>query len=180
MQPSPLALTGETSLALPPARPLTLGVGGMALFGFALRTAVSHEGLGAAHFGWALALPGTALLTWALCLPALYILWASHQESLTMARCGQAALEALETSGKCLASTAPILWFFAATAPESSVVAPLALLFTGLALVGGGAVFGEALRRHGAPFSGFTKLAFLGLFAITFMQCARGLGLRWS
>ena len=180
MQPSPLALPGEASLAVPSARPLTLGVGGLALFGFALRTAVAHEGLGAAHFGWALALPGALLLAWTLCLPALYILWASHQPTLTAARCGQAALEAVETSGACLASTAPILWFFAATAPESRVVAPLALLFTGLALVAGGAVFGAALRRHGAPFQGFTKLAFLGLYALTFAQCAHGLGLRWS
>jgi hypothetical protein len=152
----------------------------MALFGFALRTAVSPEGLGAEHLGWSLALPGATLLTWALCLPALYILWASRQEGLSAARCGQAALEAVETSGKCLASTAPILWFFAATAPESRVVAPLAFVFTGLALVAGGAVFGDSLRRHGAPFSGFTKVAFLGLFFITFAQCARGLGLRWS
>lgn len=180
MQPTSLALPGETSLALPPARPLTLGMGGMALFGFALRTAVAHGGLGPAHFGWALALPGAALLTWALCLPALYILWASHQPTLTAARCGQSAIEAVETSGKCLASTAPVLWFFAATAPESHVVAPLAFLFTGLALVAGGAVFGAALRRHGAPFEGLTKLAFLALYAVTFAQCAHGLGLRWS
>lgn len=180
MQPTPLAVPGETPLALPPVRTLTLGVGGLALFGFVLRTAVSREGLGAEHFGWALALPGVTLLTWALCLPALYILWASHQPTLTAARCGQAALEAVETCGRCLASTAPMLWFFAATAPESRVVAPLALLFTGLALVAGGAVFGESLRRQGAPFTGFTKLAFLGLYAVTFMQCAHGVGLRWS
>ncbi|XXF78030.1 hypothetical protein P2318_34035 [Myxococcaceae bacterium GXIMD 01537] len=180
MQPSPLALSGEPLLTLPSARPLTLGTGGLALFGFALRAAVTREGLGAGHFGWALALPATALLAWALCLPALYILWVSRQPGVSAAACGQAALEGLETSGLCLASTAPILWFFAATAPESSVVAPLAFVFTGLALVAGGSTFGAALRRHGAPFQGFAQLAFLGLHAITFAQCAHGLGLRWS
>jgi hypothetical protein len=180
MQSSSLtALGGAHALALPSVRPLAVGLGGAALFGFALRTAVTHEGLGLTHLGWALALPAVTLLAWALCLPALYILWATRQQGLGAAHCAQAALEAIHTVGLCLASTTPILWFFAATAPASRIASPLAFLFTVLALVASGHAFSQALRRHGASFTGSTRLAFLVLHAITFAQCARGAGLFW-
>ena len=68
-------------------------VGGLvaALFGFALRTAVTHEGFSLTHLGWALSLPAVTLLAWALCLPALYILWATRQPGLGAAqRCESA------------------------------------------------------------------------------------------
>jgi hypothetical protein len=180
MQPSSLtALGGAHALALPSVRPLAIGVGGTALFGFVLRTAVTHEALSTAHLGWALALPAVTLLTWVLCLPALYILWATRQPGIGAVHCMQAALEAVHSVGLCLASTTPILWFFAATAPESRVVSPLAWLFTVLALVASGHTFTQALQRHGASFTGFTRLCFLALHAITFAQCARGSGLSW-
>ena len=99
MQSSSLtALGGTHALALPSVRPLAMGLGGMALFGFALRTAVTHEGFSLTHLGWALSLPVVALLAWALCLPALYILWATRQPGLGAAQCVQAALEAIPTS----------------------------------------------------------------------------------
>jgi hypothetical protein len=180
MQPSSLtALGGTHAIALPSVRPLAVGLGGSALFGFALRTAVTHEGFSLTHLGWALSLPAMALLAWALCLPALYILWATRQPGLGAAQCVQAALEAIHTLGLSLASTTPLLWFFAATAPESRIASPLAFLFTVLALVAGGHAFSQALQRHGATFAGSTRIAFLTLHAITFAQCAHGVGLFW-
>ncbi|WP_224240642.1 hypothetical protein [Hyalangium gracile] len=180
MQPSSLpALGGTHALALPSIRPLAIGLGGAALFGFALRTAVTHEGLSVTHLGWAVALPAVTLMAWALCLPALYILWATRQANLNAAHCARAALDAVHTLGLCLASTTPLLWFFAATAPESSIASPLAFLFTGLALVASGHAFSQALAHHGASFTGATRVAFLVLHAITFAQCARGVGLFW-
>lgn len=180
MQPSSLtALGGTHALALPSVRPLAVGLGGMALFGFALRTAVTHEGFSLTHLGWALSLPAVALMAWALCLPALYILWATRQPGLSAAQCVQAALEAVHTLGLSLASTTPLLWFFAATAPESRIASPLAFLFTVLALVAGGHTFSQALQRFGASFTGSTRAAFFVLHAITFAQCAHGVGLSW-
>lgn len=180
MQPSSLtALGGAHALALPSIRPVALGLGGAALFGFALRTAVTHEGLSLTHLGWAFALPAVTLLAWALCLPALYILWATRQSGLGAVHCVHAALEAVHTLGLCLASTTPLLWFFAATAPQSPIVSPLAFLFTVLALVAGGHAFSQSLQRHGASFTGSTRVAFLVLHAITFAQCAHGVGLFW-
>src|SRR5690349_4767008 len=62
MQPSSLtALGGTHALALPSIRPLAVGLGGTALFGFALRTAVTHEGFSFTHLGWALSLPAVSL-----------------------------------------------------------------------------------------------------------------------
>jgi hypothetical protein len=181
MQPSTLAaLGGAHALALPSVRPLAIGLGGTALFGFALRTAVTHEGFSATHLGWAFALPAVTCLAWALCLPALYILWATRQPGLEATHCAQAALEAIHTVGLCLASTTPILWFFAATAPASRIGSPLAFLFTLLALVASGRAFTQALQRHAASFTGAPRLAFLALHAITFAQCAHGAGLSWS
>jgi hypothetical protein len=180
MQPSSLtALGGAHALALPSVRPLAVGLGGSALFGFVLRTAVTHEGLSLAHLGWAFALPAVTLLAWVLCLPALYILWATRQPGIGASQCIQAALEAIHSVGLCLASTTPILWFFAATAPESRVVSPLAWLFTVLALVASGHTFTVALQRHGASLAGMTRLCFLALHAVTFAQCAQGSGLYW-
>jgi hypothetical protein len=181
MQSSSLAaLGGPHALALPSVRPLAVGLGGTALFGFALRTAVTHEGLGVTHLGWAFALPAVALLSWALCLPALYILWATRQPGLGFAHCAHAALEAVHTLGLSLASTTPLLWFFAATAPESRIASPLAWLFTVLALFASGHAFTQALQRHGSTsFTGFTRVAFLVLHAVTFAQCAHGAGLSW-
>lgn len=180
MQPSPLtALGGAHALSLPSLRPLAGGLGGAALFGFALRTAVTHEGFSLTHLGWAFTLPAVALLAWALCLPALYILWATRQPGLGAAECAQAALEAIHTLGLSLGSTTPLLWFFAATAPESPIASPLAFLFTVLALIAGGHAFSQALQRHGGAFTGSTRLTFLVLHAITFIQCAHGAGLSW-
>jgi hypothetical protein len=180
MQTSSLTvLGGAHALALPSVRPLAIGLGGAALFGFALRTAVTHEGFSVTHLGWAFALPAVTLLAWALCLPALYILWATRQPGLGAAHCAHAALEAVHTLGLCLASTTPLLWFFAATAPESRIVSLLAFLFTVLALVASGHAFSQALQRQGASFMGSTRLVFLALHAITFAQCAHGAGLFW-
>jgi hypothetical protein len=180
MQPSSLtALGGAHALALPSVRPLAVGFGGTALFGFALRTAVTHEGFSVTHLGWALALPAVTLLAWALCLPALYILWVTRQPGLGATHCAHAALDAIHTTGMCLASTTPLLWFFAATAPESRIVSPLAFLFTALALFASGHAFSQSLQRNGAPLTGFSRVAFLTLHAVTFAQCAQGIGLSW-
>src|SRR5437868_8517079 len=109
MQPSSLtALGGTRALALPSIRPLAIGIGGTALFGFALRTAITHEGFSLTHLGWALSLPSATLLTWALCLPALYILWATRQPGLGATQCVPAALEALHTFALSLPSTTPL------------------------------------------------------------------------
>jgi hypothetical protein len=181
MQTSSLTVLGGThALSLPSIRPLAIGLDSSALFGFALRTAVTHEGFSLTHLGWALSLPAAALLSWALCLPALYILWATRQPGLGAAQCVHAALESIHTLGLSLASTTPLLWFFAATAPESIIASPLAFLFTVLAMLAGGHAFTQALQRHGASFTGYTRIAFLALHAITFAQCAHGAGLSWK
>jgi hypothetical protein len=173
-------LGGAPPLSLPSVRPLAVGLGGTALFGFALRTAVSHEGLSVTHFSWALALPAVTLLSWALCLPALYILWATRHPQVGAHHCLHAAREAVHTLGQCLASTTPILWFFAATAPGSRIGSVLAFLFTGLALLGCVHVFVQSLQRQGAALTGFPRLAFLCLHTLTFAQCAHGAGLSLS
>jgi hypothetical protein len=88
-------------------------------------------------------------------------------------------VDAIAHAGAAAASTAPILWFFAVTAPESSVVIPLGIAFTGLALFAGGAAFVRTLEaadlrpREWALASGF------GLFVLTFFQLADSAGLRW-
>jgi hypothetical protein len=91
----------------------------------------------------------------------------------------RAAVEGIANAGACAASTAPILWFFTVTAPESSVVVPMGIAFTGLALFAGGAAFVHTLEaaelrpREWALASGF------GLFVLTFLQLADSAGLRW-
>jgi hypothetical protein len=174
------ALGGAPPLSLPSVRPLAVGLGGTALFGFALRTAVSHEGASLTHLSWALALPAVTLLSWALCLPALYILWATRHPHVGASHCLLAAKDAVHTLGLCLASTTPILWFFAATAPESRISSVLAFLFTALALYSCVHAFVQALQRQGASLTGFPRLAFLSLHVITFAQCAHGAGLSLS
>ncbi|ADO68203.1 hypothetical protein [Stigmatella aurantiaca] len=173
-------LGGAPPLTLPSMRPLAVGLGGSALFGFALRTAVSHEGLSVTHLSWAFALPAVSVLSWALCLPALYILWATRHPNVGASHCVLAARDAFHTLGLCLASTTPILWFFAATAPGSQISSVLAFLFTSLALFSSVHAFVQALQHQGASLSGFPRLAFFCLHTITFAQCAHGAGLSLS
>ncbi|MGC4121646.1 MAG: hypothetical protein QM765_45120 [Myxococcales bacterium] len=154
-------------------------IGGTALFGFALRTAAEHALPGLGHLTWAASYAGALLLAWAICLPALYVFWASRQEKLGARECLGAALDAFGSSGAALASTAPILWFFSVTAPHSRILAPLALVFAGLALVAGGAVFGTRLRALGGRLHFLAQWAFAALVAVSFVQFAYLTGIRW-
>jgi hypothetical protein len=158
---------------------LTRAAVGTALFGFALRTAAERALPGPGHLIWAAALPATLFLAWLVSLPALYILWAAREPSVGIAHVMQATADALGTVGACLASTAPILWFFAVTAPQSRILSPLGFLFTAFALIGSGVVFGNSLRRMRVPIHGLVQLAFLGLVLLTFLEFASRAGLHW-
>lgn len=168
--------------ATPPAvivRKLGWSAAGIALFGIALRTAAEQASPDLGHLVWSAALPMSLLLSWAVCVPALYILWAARQQGIGLAHCVQAMAEAVSTTGACLASTAPLLWFFAVTAPMSRVVPPLGFLFTALALVAAGVEFGKSLRRSGAQLSGRAQAGFLALVLLTFLQFASSAHLHW-
>ncbi|HEY3445368.1 MAG TPA: hypothetical protein VGK67_03345 [Myxococcales bacterium] len=158
---------------------LLQAVGGTAIFGFALRTAAEHAIPGLGHLAWAASYAGALLLAWAVCLPALYVFWASHQEGLGAKECVGAALDAFGSSGAALASTAPILWFFSVTAPHSRILSPLALAFAALALAAGGAVFGTRLRGLGGRLGFVAQWAFAALVAVSFVQFAYLTGIRW-
>ena len=200
--PLPLALTRETPPETPAAGPLPVtlpaaarpaaaegvrhglvtllrAVGGTALFGFALRTAAEHAIPGLGHLAWSAAYSSALLLAWAVCLPALYVFWASRQEGLGARECLHAALDAFGSSGMALASTAPILWFFSVTAPHSRLLSPLALVFAVLALLAGGAVFGVRLRAVGGRLGFVAQWAFAALVAVSFVQFAYLTGIRW-
>jgi hypothetical protein len=183
---SPAAAIPSTVAALAPASTpaitpsqLCWATGGVALFGFALRTSAEKAAPDLHHLAWSMALPGALLLAWVVCLPALYILWAAKQPHVMAAHCIQAAAQALRTAGACMASTAPVLWFFSVTAPESRLLAPLGWAFTALALAASGAVFGASLRRGGAKLRVSTQLAFIALVTATFIQFGHAAGLHW-
>ena len=83
------------------------------------------------------------------------------------------------TAGSCLGATAPILWFFAATAPESSVGPALGFVFGWFALLGAGVTFGRALRDEALVLPGPAQLGFFALFTLTFFQFSAAAGLTW-
>lgn len=181
--PSP-APPGTTTAPAADARrdllSLLVALGGTAVFGFALRTAAEHAVPGLGHLSWSAAYAFALLLAWAVCLPALYVFWASRQEALGARECVGAALDAFGSTGAALASTAPILWFFSVTAPHSRILSPLALAFAGLALLAGGAVFGARLRAAGGKLGFVAQWAFAALVAVSFVQFAHLTGIRWS
>lgn len=158
---------------------LAQALGGMGIFGFAMRTAAEHATPGLGHLVWALAFPGALALAWIVCLPALYVFWAARQEGLGAKECLAAALEGVASTGAALASTAPILWFFAVTAPHSRILSPLCLLFAALALVAGGAIFGSRLRELGGRLRAVPQWAFAALVAVSFVQFAHLTGIHW-
>jgi hypothetical protein len=149
---------------------------GMGLYGFALRAALGGE-LSAEHARFAAALPAAFVAAWAI--TSLYLLWAARHEGVSLRQCVQAIADATVTAGLCLASTAAIVWFFAATAPASSVPKALGFSFTGIGFLAAGVEFGKSLRAQGAPLNGRTELMFLGLTLVTFTHFAAGAGLRW-
>jgi len=152
---------------------------GMALFGFVLRTASEQAIPGLGHLAWAVGLPGALGLAWLICLPALYIFWASKEDGVGAREYLSAAAAAIVALGAALASTAPMLWFFAVTAPHSRTVAPLAFLFMGLALSASGAIFGSRLRAFGGKLSHLASWSFLMLLILTFAQFAHLYGIHW-
>jgi len=158
---------------------LAQAVAGTAVFGFALRTAAEHAIPGLGHLAWAAAYAGALVLAWAVCLPALYVFWASRQEGLGAKECVGAALDAVGSTGAALASTAPILWFFSVTAPHSRILSPLSLAFAALAMVAGGAVFGARLRELGGRLGVVAQWGFAALVAVSFVQFAHLTGIRW-
>jgi hypothetical protein len=187
---------------------LLMGLLGSAVFGLALRIGAEQR-LGVGHGLWALALALTALSAWGMCLPATYILWASRRPQCTAQVCLVAASAALGVLGQTLAASAPILAFFAVTAPESSAVPGLGIALTGLALLASAAVFTRRIaesagspalvgvpdppRSPGSQDSSGSSIgsspaapgawAQLGIFALlvaTFVQVAHALGVRWS
>ena len=156
-----------------------LGHAGLAVFGIAMAL-TSREPLSIPTFlRWALLLPASLSCAAALCLPAVYVPWTARNPRVRPGPIARAAVDAIAHAGAAAASIAPILWFFAVTAPESSVVIPLGIAFTGLALFAGGAAFVRTLEaadlrpREWALASGF------GLFVLTFFQLADSAGLRW-
>ncbi len=160
-------------------RRTALSLAGMAIFGFALRTSAERAAPGLAHLTWSLAMPLTFALAWVVCLPAFYIFYASREPNLGAGQSLRAALEAIFAVGAALASTAPVLWFFAVTAPQSHILAPLGLLLTGLALIAGGAIFGSSVRRLGGQLGRGLQWIFLGLLVATFVQFASLAGIHW-
>jgi hypothetical protein len=171
--PAPREPEPELKVALPQA------LLGMALYGFALRTGATRAAPDLGHLLWSGALPAAQLLSWLVCLPALYIFWAGRQRHFEARDCWASASAALGATGAALASTAPLLWFFAVTAPHSRLVGPLGLLFLALALLAGGLVFGRRVRERGGELAGWALWSFVGLTALTFAQFAHSTGLTW-
>lgn len=185
-RPAVTAAPSTRSISSTPAVDLRKGlvtlaqaVGGTAVFGFALRTAAERAVPGLGHLAWAGAYALSLVLAWAVCLPALYVFWASRQEGLGARECAASALSALGSTGAALASTAPILWFFSVTAPHSRLLSPLGLAFAALAMVAGGAVFGTRLRGLGGRLGAVSQWAFAALLAVSFVQFAHLTGIRW-
>lgn len=157
---------------------LVVGLLGSAAFGLTLRIGTQPQ-LGTSHGVWALALALTALSAWGMCLPAMYILWASRRPDCTAQDCLQAAGAALGVLGQTLAASAPILAFFAVTAPESRAVPGLGIALTGLALLASAAVFTRRLGQKDGP-GAWAQLGIFALLVATFVQVAHALGVRWS
>ncbi len=150
---------------------------GMALFGLAM--AVSGPGGAGAVLTWALLLPVLLAGTWLVCLPALYIPWAGREEAVRLSPVLRAAGASFSTAGSCLGATAPILWFFAATAPRSAVGPALGFVFGWCALVAAGVTFGRALREQALVLPGAALVGFFALFTLTFFQFSGAAGLAW-
>lgn len=159
-------------------RSVALAHAGAALFGIAL-AASHHELLSARSIAWALAIPAVLAITWLVCLPALYIPWAGREPRVGLPAVLRSAASSFATAGACLASTAPIVWFFSATAPESRLPVALAFIFTWLALISSGVVFGRALQRESIPLPAWALWSFFGLYLVTFFQFSDIAGLAW-
>ena len=174
---SPPAFSPEALAALP--RSLALPVAGMAVFGFALRSTVERDLPGLQHLAWSALLPATLILAWLVCLPALFIFLVAREQQATLGLCARATLEALKIAGFGLASTAPMLWFFAVTAPHSHILQPLGLALTAFALMAGGSAFAGVFREAGVALSSRARLGHLALVALVFVRFATGSGLSW-
>jgi hypothetical protein len=182
-QPSP-SPSVEASRALPPIDfaklPVMLGgaVAGSALFGFALRTAAEKALPGLGHLAWTGAMPLSLGLAWLVSLPALYVFWASRQHDLDARSVLVATADALIGMGAALASTAPVLWFFAVTAPHSRILSPMGLVFTLLAMLASGSIFGKRLREK-CQVPALVHLGFMALVILSFVQFAHAAGIHW-
>lgn len=174
----PRAAAISSSLAALP-RSLALPVAGMGLFGIALRASVKGAAPELAHLGWAAGLPATMALAWFVCLPAFFVFLAGRDREATLALCARGTQEALRTVGSCLASTAPMLWFFAVTAPQSRILQPLGIAFTFFALAAGSGALGATLKAGGIELSSRARLVFVGLVGLVFVRFATGAGIHW-
>jgi hypothetical protein len=160
-------------------RRAALGHAGLAVFGIAMALA-SREPFGPVTLlRWALLLPATLSCAAALCLPAVYVPWTARNPRVRAGPIGRAGVEALASAGAGAASTAPILWFFAVTAPDSSIVVPLGSAFIGLALFAGGAAFVRALDAAELHPREWALAGAFSLFVLTFLELADAAGLRW-
>src|SRR5688572_10578797 len=117
MQPlvlPPLLVTAPREVTLPPPlslRQLGLSLAGLGAFGLTLRSAAGGASA-IEHLTWPVLLPLTLVLSFMVTLPAFYLLWATRHEEVRLGHCLHAVARALITAAACLASTAPILWFF--------------------------------------------------------------------
>lgn len=172
------ALRPASSLARP--RPSVLiAPCGAALFGIAMAFSTPGAPLLISTLSWAVGLPLLCGFTWLTCLPALYVPWAARAEQLTLGVVVAGTVEAFGVLGTCLGATAPIQWFFAATAPESGWLSALGFAFALLALNAGHVAFGRSLEARGVRLPRWVRLSFLALFAATFFQFAHAAGLEF-
>ena len=172
---SRIAFRGESL-----ARRGALGHAGLAVFGIAMALA-SPEPFGPATlFRWVLLFPATLSCAAALCLPAIYVPWTARNSRVRVGPIARAGTEAVASAGAAASSTAPILWFFAVTAPGSSVVVPLGIAFTALALFAGGATFVRTLEAAQLRCRSWAVAGAFSLFVLTFLELADAAGLRWT
>ncbi|MGI5863918.1 MAG: hypothetical protein ACOX6T_17940 [Myxococcales bacterium] len=161
------------------SRSLALPVAGMGLFGIALRASVKSADPELAHLGWAALLPATMALAWFVCLPAFFVFLAGRDRAAKFALCARGTQEALRIVGACLASTAPMLWFFAVTAPQSRILQPLGIAFTFFAMAAGSGAFGAALKAGGIELSPRARCVYIALVGLVFVRFATGAGIHW-
>ena len=148
---------------------------GTALFGLALRSAAEKVTPDWGHLGWAGALPAAVLLSWGVCLPALYILWAAKQREVGIAHCMSATAEAIATTGMTLLALCPVWLAYAhlVGGPPNAYFHVMlgAVAFLAFAGVRGTAVLLGALRLQ--------KRAALHLAAWTLLYGMVGLQAAW-
>lgn len=168
--------------ARPPLRrppSLLMSHAGAAIFGVSMAFSAASSQMLPSVVTWALALPLVFTCTWVICLPALYIPWASRESQVTVTNIGRAALAGIGTFGTCLGATAPIQWFFAVTAPASRWLGALGFVFIWLALIAATTAFARVLQAQSLKLPAWAQALFFALFATTFFQFAHIAGLQF-